>query len=81
MFMTLNDLKERVKVIKKEGCDNAYLVTIKFRRKKYKCTSHNSMAWDAINGIGDVTGLSIYPTPRKGYLAFYVECKMKKKLK
>lgn len=83
--MTLQELQNRVKVTEKKTFRDfklkvTYKVEVTYKRKKYTCISRNCMAWDAINAIGDVTGLSFYKTQKQGYQAFYDECLRKNKI-
>ena len=78
--MTLNELRERVRVTRGSGyC--CYNVTITWRGKQYTCHSNNSPAWDRLDDInyGDNEVIGLY-TNKGAYEAFYEECKRKNHL-
>lgn len=78
--MTLQELKERVKV-ERAGGYGSYKVTITYRGKSYWCHSNNSLAWDRLDddnySDNEVNG---FYTNKGAYLAFYDECKRKNHL-
>lgn len=66
--MTEQQLRERV-VVRHGNWYGFYEVTIKYRGKKYHCSSNNSLAYDAL----DTGAYGI--TSKQAYQAFYEECK------
>jgi hypothetical protein len=74
--MTLQELKERVKV-ERDGGYGSYKVTITYRGKSYWCHSNNSLAWD---DLGSDEHRCYYMTDKQALLAFYDECKRKNHL-
>ena len=69
--MTLKQLRERITV--RWSGYGSYEVTIEYYGKTYKCTSHNSLAYDFMNWEpGDQRG---HYTPKQAYEAFWNECK------
>lgn len=67
--MTERELKERIQV-KWKGY-GTYKITILYRNKPYSCTSHNSLAYDA---IGSEPENCSYYTSKQAYKAFWNEC-------
>lgn len=69
--MTQKELSEKMYALARVG-SGSYKVTIEYRNKLYYCTSHNSLAWDAI--MHD--DYSSY-TAKQAMQALYDECKRK----
>jgi len=78
--MTLQELKERVKVARANGY-GCYKVTIVWHGREYECRSNNSLAWDRLDDDNyrdnEVNG---FYTNKGAYKAFYEECKRKNNL-
>lgn len=78
--MTLKELSNKVDVTysNSHGC---YEVTINYRGKEYKCTTNNSMAFDAIRSWfrGHIPARGY--TPKQAYEVLWNECKRKNGLK
>lgn len=74
--MTTQELRERIS-IEWRGY-GSYRITIDFRGKMYSCTSHNSLAYDRINGhaheVSDREEQGYY-TYKGALQALYDECK------
>ena len=71
--MTEKEYKERMK-IRWKGY-GTYSITIRYRRKTYSCTSHNSLAYDACDDKG-----AFFYTSKQAYKSFWDECKRKNNL-
>lgn len=74
--MTTQELRERIS-IKWRGY-GSYRITIDFRGKMYSCTSHNSLAYDRINGYADEVSDRVVEcsyTYKGALQALYDECK------
>lgn len=73
--MTLKELSNKVDVTysNRHGC---YEVTINYRGKEYKCTTNNSMAFDAIRDwLRDADNPAWGYTPKQAYECLWNECK------
>ena len=74
--MTTQELKDRI-TIKKKGY-GTYQVTIEYRGKIYSCTSHDSLAYDRIQGYAyDVPDRAVkdFYTYKGALQALYDQCK------
>ena len=80
--MNAEELRNRIQVRWKGY--GTYEVTIEYRNKYYRCTSHNSLAYDRINVdgtecYGDRQEVGTY-TYKSALQSFYDECKRKNDL-
>lgn len=76
--MTLKELWDKV-IVQSRG-SGQYEVKIIYRRKWYRCTSNNSLAYDSLpklcgSGCWDDSNLPM--TTKQALQAFYDECKRK----
>jgi hypothetical protein len=79
--MTLQELRQKVRVERDRGFFYLYKVTITYRGREYTCKSNNSLAWDRLDDDNyrdnEVNG---FYTNKGAYKAFYEECKRKNNL-